>query len=236
MNEQLINEIADRLQSGEWTVQQALEFISKEINALGRSREKQVEVLERGERLKERQGITVDQFQEIQGMCKEARSSRDSIDQNIQLLESLSYNLLGIYEKVMKQKMSIQPIKWLKSEEALRQLIDSLKEYGLFQIRETEDIIQHFEISGREAKQAKLEPINWLKSKVLLAYLIDKLSKEPEQSAPFIDSNKKWELAKLHFVVKDKKITRSLVGDYSQSPYPNGSDDIDAILKRLPVH
>lgn len=136
-------------------------------------------------------------------------------------------------------KESIQPIKWLKSDEALRQLIEALKENGLIQSRETEDIIQHFEVSGREAKQAKLEPINWLKSKALLAYLIDMLSKEPEPSAPsapFMDSIKKWELVKLHFVVKGKKITRSLVSDLKQTMYPNGCTDIDDILKRLPVH
>ena len=133
-------------------------------------------------------------------------------------------------------KLEFKPIKWFKSEEALRQLIESLKKNGLIQSRETDDIIQHFEVTGREAKQAKLEPINWLKSKALLAYLIEELTKQPKQSEPFIDSNKKWELVKLHFVVNSKEIARSLRGDLSQSPYPNGSDDIDTILKRLPAH
>ena len=140
------------------------------------------------------------------------------------------------FEDIEPHINKIQPIKWLKSDEALRQLIEALKENGLIQSRETEDIIQHFEVSGREAKQAKQEPINWLKSKALLAYLIEELTKQPKQSEPFIDSNKKWELVKLHFVVNSKEIARSLRGDLSQSPYPNGSDDIDTILKRLPAH
>jgi hypothetical protein len=129
-----------------------------------------------------------------------------------------------------------QPIKWLKSEDSLRQLIDALKENGFIQKRDAEDIILHFTVSDTEAKQAQLEPISWLKSKALLAYLIDMLSKKPEQSAPFIDSNKKWELVKLHFVVNGNKITRSLVNDLKQTIYPNGSNVIDGILNRLPAH
>ena len=140
------------------------------------------------------------------------------------------------FEDIEPHINKIQPIKWLKSDEALRQFIEALKENGLIHSIETEDVIQHFEVSGREAKQVKLEPINWLKSKALLAYLIDMLSKEPEPSAPFMDSIKKWELVKLHFVVKGKKITRSLVSDLKQTMYPNGCTDIDDILKRLPVY
>ncbi|MFO8028981.1 MAG: hypothetical protein R6U28_03900, partial [Cyclonatronaceae bacterium] len=53
------------------------------------------------------------------------------------------------FEKKNEESQAIQPIKWLKSEEALWQLIESLKKNGLIQSRETEDIIQHFEVSGR---------------------------------------------------------------------------------------
>ena len=162
-------------------------------------------------------------------LCNELKKQKmlNSIDQYCELSHSILRK---------NDNTDITPIKWLKSEEALRQLFESLKENGLIQSRETEDIIQHFYLSGTEAKQAQLEPINWLKSKALLAYLIDELTKQPKQSEPFIDSNKKWELVKLHLVVNSKEIARSLRGDLSQSPYPNGSDNIDTILKRLPAH
>jgi len=156
-----------------------------------------------------------------------------SLTLSINKLVKIWFPTENITEKKIKY---IQPIKWLKSEDALRQLIDGLIKYEMIQKREAEDIIQHFTVSDIEAKQAQLEPINWLKSKALLAYLIDTLSKKPEQSAPFIDSDKKWELVKLYFVVNGNKITRSLVNDIRQSSYPNGASDIDGILKRLSEH
>lgn len=139
-------------------------------------------------------------------------------------------------DEASENPQRIKPIKWLKSEEALRQLIDALKENGLIESRETDDIIEHFEVSGREAKQAELEPINWLKSGALLAYLNKELTMQPKQAEPFIDSKKMWVVLNLHFVINNKKIDRSLVGDVGQSRYPNGSDTIDAILRRLPAH
>lgn len=127
----------------------------------------------------------------------------------------------------------ISPIIWLKSEQALRQLIEALKENGLIQERDTEAVIQHFMIDSKEPSQTKLEPINWLKSKALLAYLIDQLTTKPKLSNPFIDSDKKWEMTKLHFVVKNKPILRSLINDLKQTNYPNGCTEIDTIINKL---
>lgn len=128
---------------------------------------------------------------------------------------------------------NIMPIHWLKGEESLRQLLDSLKSARLIENREADDIIQeHFDV-GDQALTKKSKPVNWLKSKVLLAYLIEELSTKPEMHEPFIDPHKKWEKTKLHFTVKGKKIVRSLVGDINQSRYPNGCEEIDAILKKI---
>lgn len=128
---------------------------------------------------------------------------------------------------------TLKPINWLKSEQALRQFIEALKENGLIQERDTEVMMQHFIVNGKEPNQSKLEPINWLKSKALLAYLIDQLTTKPKLSNPFIDSYKKWEMTKLHFVVNNKPILRSLINDLKQSMYPNGCTEIDSIINKL---
>lgn len=131
------------------------------------------------------------------------------------------------------QNALIQPIHWNKEKESLRQFIQSLKSAGFIESRDTEEIIkEHFDEENKKPVQEP-KPINWLKSKVLLAYLINELCTKPKMSKPFIKTSKKQQLIKFHFAVKGKKIERSLSGDLSQSPFPNGSTDIDAILKSL---
>jgi len=121
----------------------------------------------------------------------------------------------------------VQPIKWLKSEEALWQLIESLKKNGLIQSRETEDIIQHFEVTGREAKQAKLEPISWLKSKALLAYFIRQLN-----NSGSIDVENIWHELEPHFYINGKAVTGLRQSEASTYSSPKSSDIIDRLIKQ----
>lgn len=139
-------------------------------------------------------------------------------------------------DKPEPQVKNIQPINWLNGVESLRLFIEELKKAGMIEERQTEDIIQeHFDYNGKKVNKVKSvpQPINWLKSKVLLAYLIEELTTKPERYDPFMESDKKWHLTNIHFVIKGKNNDRSLVHDFKQSPKPNGCTDIDSILKRI---
>jgi hypothetical protein len=128
-----------------------------------------------------------------------------------------------------------EPINWLKSEQSLRLMIKALEQNGLIQRADTEATMQHFTVNGIEPDQTVLKPINWLKSNALLAYLIEKLTTKPNRFDRFMDSEKKWQMVKLHFVINGKVISRSLVHDLKQSAYPNGSIGIDSIINSLPI-
>lgn len=131
---------------------------------------------------------------------------------------------------------SIQPIKWLKSEEALRQLIDVLKENGLIQSRDTEAIMQHFTINGKEPDQSKLEPINWISKKVFLAYIIETMANNKMIA---VSDNIWQDTVYSHFLFNGKPVTnmRQTANNYKNNnkvDKPHKSDFIDQILLSLP--
>ena len=160
----------------------------------------------------------------------------------IELIE-LSEDILLKYRKHLHKFDALQKksknilIKWLKSEEALRQLIESLKENGLIQSRETDDIIQHFEVSGRETKQAQLAPINWIGTARLLVYLIEKMSEI--RSNKIISVNDIWkDTIYSHFLINGdipKKHMRQSANKYksNKSGKPHNAEVIESILNAL---
>ena len=142
-------------------------------------------------------------------------------------------NLILDHFKVKKKHPA--PICWLKSEQALRQLIEVLKENGLIQHRETDTILQHFIINGKEPKQAAFEPINWIVKKVNLAYLIETMANKKLISV----SNNIWqETVNTHFILKGKPITKmkqTASGyKYNKTRKPHKADLIDSIISGLP--
>ena len=126
----------------------------------------------------------------------------------------------------------MQPIKWHKSEEALRQLIEALKKNGLIQSRETENIIQeHFRQSHKEPK-----PINWTAPVSLFAYLIEELNKDGAIK-PISHPDYIWYDIAPHFLIKGEapKSLRQTANRYKQnkSGKPKHHEKIDNIIQSL---
>lgn len=139
--------------------------------------------------------------------------------------------------RVSDDAYGIKQIKWLKSEEALRQLIESLKESGLIQTREPEDIIQHFAVFGKETRQAQLEPIKWEIEIRYLAYLIHKLGEEMYVSL----KDSKHKLTVSHFVDSNgnKLSINSLASSLSallKKQRDATVSQIDSIIQELSVN
>ena len=121
----------------------------------------------------------------------------------------------------------LKQIQWLKSEQALRTLIDALKAEGFIEENATDDIIQHFKVSGREVKPAQLEPIKWLKSKALLAYFIRQL-----HNSSLINVYNIWQEMEPHFLFRDKVATSLRQSEASTYGNLVGSEAIDRLIKQ----
>lgn len=136
------------------------------------------------------------------------------------------------FEDIEPHINKIQPIKWLKSDEALRQLIEALKKNGLIQSRETENIIQeHFRQSHKEPK-----PINWTAPVSLFAYLIEELNKDGAIK-PISHPDYIWYDIAPHFLIKGEapKSLRQTANRYKQnkSGKPKHHEKIDNIIQSL---
>ena len=128
----------------------------------------------------------------------------------------------------------IQPIHWCKGVQSLRQFIDSLKNAGLIENRETIEIIQeHFYVDGQKpTKEPK--PMKWLIESKYLAYLMHRLAEE------FIINikGKKHQLTASHFISSENKELKSLASQLSQIlKYGKSSDTsistIENIIQRV---
>jgi hypothetical protein len=98
----------------------------------------------------------------------------------------------------------IEPIKWLKTELKLKQLIEALKESGLIENKETNYIIKHFSVNGIETDQNSLEPIKWEAQTKYFSYLIHRLGEEF-----FINLTKsKFKATAPHFIDKNGDILK----------------------------
>lgn|SRR5690625_32092 len=131
------------------------------------------------------------------------------------------------------QVNNIQPISWLKSDEALYQFIEALKAHQLIEAREAGDIInQHFKaLTGQKNKP---EPIKWLKTNRLLSYLITELAK----AELIATEGKQWRLVSEHFIRKngEKFNTDSLKQDALNMKYtthPKGSKIVDKVINSI---
>lgn len=123
-------------------------------------------------------------------------------------------------------EQDLNKINWCKSEEVLRQLIDALKENELIQQRETDSIIQHFNVSGKEPVQVELSPISWLKTKALLAYFIRRL-----HTSNLINVDNLWHEMEPHFLINGKAVKELRKSEASTYGNLIGSDIIDKLIK-----
>ena len=128
------------------------------------------------------------------------------------------------------QVNKIQPIHWLKGEDSLRQFLDTIKNAGLIEIRETDEIIQeHFRQTDKSP-----QPIQWSKTNRLLIYLFSKLTK-----AGLVDTmDRQFKLITEHFLDKKGQPFKrdSLKQDFQNMKYssdPRGAKTIDKIIQEL---
>lgn len=124
-----------------------------------------------------------------------------------------------------EQNSNIKPIKWLKSNESLRLLIEELISNDLIEKRRVEDIInEHFKIDDNNPN-TKPEPIIWKSKKVLLAHLLAGLDSN-------IRVDRKWKDLEPHFYWNGK-IAEGLRQSHNSNPYPNDIEIIQGILSKI---
>ena len=158
-----------------------------------------------------------------------SRSLRDLRDILIELKRKHTDAVYRFDDKEL-QINNIHPIHWIKGEESLRLFLDTIKNAGLIEIRETDEIIQeHFRQTDKSP-----QPIKWSKTNRLLIYLFSKLTK-----AGLVDTmDRQFKLITEHFLDKKGQPLKrdSLKQDFQNMKYssdPRGAKTIDKIIQEL---
>lgn len=237
MTNRIVSHIENKVADNSWTIDDIQQYLSIEIEKLISDKYHYKQGLERANGYNIDK-LTPESLKELHRIRKELLSNIQAIETDIKFLRMLSLEAPKRIKKISlhKQFSSIQPIHWLKGEESLRRFIDSLKNAGLIENRETNEIIQEHFLVDFQKQQKEPKPIKWgmNKSDRLLLYFLHKV-----RDIGLIQYDSMWEIIRSHFVKSNGENFKinQLQSDWSNTGgynyKPRGHKKIDGILDSI---